>query len=268
MGWIQRISLLPRAEKEGVYRILIPPSLYPRFCVDPLHFVFENGERAVRFFCPEKDRTCLVELKIPSMEEPAYSIQVSDTVDATQIEMDFLIVNDPGSPKFDTNVDQEGRDTLFGWAARNIPEELKAMDAGFFPGQVRKGLSMTREVFQVLEFFCRIFGIKSIRLDALFYHNAITYERQGFGYFEGYAQMKRINELFQPGKALYERLDGSTPFRKRELAGTVRGRSWAIHDGILLDCGDPLLEDGWSSPIMYRMVGNPRAMVTFPDPVY
>lgn len=268
MGWIQRISLLPRAEKEGVYRILVPPSLYPRFGVNPLTFTFGNGARAVRFFCPEKDRTCLVELKIPGMEEPSYSIQVSDTVDATQIEMDFLIVNDPEAPKFNTNVDQEGRDTLFGWAARNIPEEIKAMEAGLFPGQVRKGLSMTREVVQILDFFSRIFGIKSVRLDALFYHNAITYERHGFSYFEGYAKMKRIHDFFLPGKPLYEKMDGSTPFRRRDLAGTVRGRSWAIHDGILLETDDELLEEGWSSPVMYRMVENPRAMVTFPNPVY
>ena len=74
--------------------------------------------------------------------------------------------------------------------------------------------------------------------------------------------------LFQPGGALCEKLDGSTPFRKPEFAGTVRGRSWAIHDGILLDVQDELLEEGWVSPVMYRMVGKPRGMVTFPDPVY
>lgn len=268
MAWIQRISLLSRAEKEGLYRILIPPSLYDRFRVDPLSFTHGHGERAVRFFSPEKDRTCLVEMRLPGMEEPLYSIQLSDTIDATQIELDFVIVNDPDSPCFNTHVDEQGRDTLFGWAARNIPEEIKALEAGLFPGQTRKGLRMTGELVQCLEFFCRILSVQSIRLDALFYHNAVTYERYGFSYFEGYAQMKRIHELFQPGRALFKRLDGSTPFRRPEFSRSVRGRSWAIHDGILMDVEDDLLCDGWASPVMYRMVGRPRAMVTFPDPVY
>jgi hypothetical protein len=80
--------------------------------------------------------------------------------------------------------------------------------------------------------------------------------------------MKRIHELFQPGGKLFDKLDHSTPFRKAEFASTVRGRSWAIHDGILLDSEDDLLEEGWESPVMYRMVGKPRGMITFPDPVY
>ncbi|RJR50142.1 MAG: hypothetical protein C4576_06155 [Desulfobacteraceae bacterium] len=268
MGWIHRISRVSQVEKEGFYRILLPPSLYHRFAVDPLTYGDRQGDKVVRFFCPEKDRTALVEMKFSGMEDPVFSIQLSDTVDNTQIELDFVIVNDPDSPRFNTNVDEQGRDTLFGWAARNIPEEIKAVEAGYFPGQVRRGLKMTREVIRGLDFFCNVLGVKSIRLDALFYHNAITYERCGFSYFEGYGLMKRIHELFQPGKALCEKLDGSTPFRKPEFAESVRGRSWAIHDGVLLEVDDDLLEEGWSSPVMYRMVENPRAMVTFPDPVY
>jgi hypothetical protein len=127
---------------------------------------------------------------------------------------------------------------------------------------------LTCEVIQVLEFFCRMFDIKSIRLESLFYHNAVTYERYGFSYFNGYAQMKRIHELFQPGGSLFEKLDNSTPFRKPELAHTVRGRSWAIHDGILAEIDDALMDEGWVSPVMYRMVGKPRGMTTFPDPIY
>ena len=80
--------------------------------------------------------------------------------------------------------------------------------------------------------------------------------------------MKRIHELFQPGGELFKKMDRSTPFRKPELAQTVRGRSWAIHDGILREIEDELFEEGWLSPVMYRMVEKPRAMTTFPDPVY
>jgi hypothetical protein len=222
----------------------------------------------VRFFCPRGDHTCLVEMKMAGMEEPVYSVQLSDTGDYTQLNWDFLIVNDPSSPRFVTHVDQEGRDTLFGWASRNLPEEERAVAAGLFPGQERKGLKLTGEVIACLEFFCRIFDIKTVRLEALFYHNAITYERYGFSYFSGYPLMKRIHDLFQPGGKLYSRLDRSSPFRDPDLAQTIRGRSWAIHDGVLLEVDDDVLEEGWASPAMYRMVGKPRSMITFPDPAY
>jgi hypothetical protein len=52
MPWIQRINRLYRMEKEGFYRILIPPSLYRRFRIDPVTLCDEQGEKAARFFCP------------------------------------------------------------------------------------------------------------------------------------------------------------------------------------------------------------------------
>jgi hypothetical protein len=268
MAWIQRISRLDQVQKEGLYRNLIPPSLYYRFGINPLNFCNEKGVKVVRFFCPEGDRTCLVEIMFEDMNDPIYSIQLSDSTDETMIEWDFLIVNDPSSEKFDTHIDEDGKDTLFGWASRNLVEEEKAVEAGYFPGQTRKGLGLTRAVVQVMDFFCAMLNIKSIRLEALFYHNAITYERLGFSYFDGYKKMKRIHELFQPGGKLFDKLDGSTCFRKPEFAHRVRGRSWAIHDGILNDVDDDLLDEGWISPVMYRMVEKPRAMTTFPDPRY
>ncbi|MCD6298578.1 MAG: hypothetical protein J7M30_15645 [Deltaproteobacteria bacterium] len=50
MSWIYRISRLSRSEKEGLYRILIPPSLYHRFGIDPLSLCNEKGNQVVRFF--------------------------------------------------------------------------------------------------------------------------------------------------------------------------------------------------------------------------
>jgi hypothetical protein len=268
MPWIRRISYLSTSEKEGLYRILIPPSLYHRFRINPLSLCNEKGGKVVRFVSPEGDRTCLVEIKIEGMEDPLYSIQLSDSNDFTRMDWDFLIINDPNSQRFDTHRDKVERDTLFGWACRNLPAEEMAMEAGLFPGQIRKGLGLTHEVIRVLEFFCCIFDIKTIRLEALFYHNAITYERYGFSYFSGYGKMKRIHELFQPEGKLFNRLDNSTSFRKPEFAHTVRGRSWAIHDGILDEIDDDALEEGWVAPVMYKMVGKLRGMITFPNPIY
>ncbi|MGV8075012.1 MAG: hypothetical protein AB2L11_10710 [Syntrophobacteraceae bacterium] len=268
MPWIEKISFLSGLEKEGLVRLLIAPSIFHRFGINPLTLRDERGSKAARFFCPRGDRTCLCEIKLSDVEDPIYSIQLSDTNDFTQIDFDFLIINDPDAPRFNTHLDEQGKDSLFGLATRNLPEEQRAMEAGLFPGQVRKGLGLTREVVFVLDYFCRVFDIKSIRLQALFYHNAITYERCGFSYFSRYNHMKRIHELFQPGGELFNKLDNSTPFRKPEFADTIRGRSWAIHDGILSEINDAMIAGDWVSPIMYRMVGKPRAMITFPNSRY
>jgi hypothetical protein len=268
MSWIRKISHYHQYQKEGLYRTLIPPSLYRRFDINPLNLLSSEGQKIVRFFCPPEDDTCLVEIKMPDTDDPVYSIQISDTIDQSSLELDFLIINDPMSEKFNTDMDERGRDTMFGWASRNRAEEEKAFLAGYYPGQTRKGLGLTTQVIRSIDMFCQILGINIVKLDALFYHNAITYERFGFSYYEGYREMQRIHELFQPGGKLYNKMDDSTIFRKRELAGTVRGRSWAIHDNITDGIEDEILKKGWVSPVMYRIVEKPRAMVTFPNPMY
>ncbi len=113
----------------------------------------------------------------------------------------------------------------------------------------------------------RACGLKSIYLEALYYHTAIMFERHGYRYFKGFKMMQRINELFQPGKALYNKLDGSTPFRQPGFDKTVRGRSWAIHDGVLDEIEDDIIEF-WDPPKMYRMVGQHYDVCTFPNAVY
>jgi hypothetical protein len=90
----------------------------------------------------------------------------------------------------------------------------------------------------------------------MFYHNAILYERHGFGYTVGQEEMDRIHREFQPGGELCARLDGSTPFRRPGADQSVRGRSWAIHDGIY--------GAAWWAPRMYKRVGQDQGVSTFP----
>jgi hypothetical protein len=45
---------------------------------------------------------------------------------------------------------------------------------------------------------------------------------------------------------------------------TVRGRSWAIYDGILLDA----FNEEWESPLMYKILGKDFKVNTFPGQVY
>jgi hypothetical protein len=269
MPWIHRINQMSQSEKEGLYRLLIAPSLFKRFQINPLTFTDYEGNRLVRFYCPEREETVMVEVKRRLEDpDPVYSIQVSDGVDFTQLNWDFLVVNDPESERFNVDVDEQGRDTLWGRASRNVAEEERALRAGLAPGQTRKGLALTREILAGLVHLARILDVKTIALEALFYHNAIVYERCGCTYFEGFKRMQRIHQAFQPGGPLAAKLDGSTPFRQPEFANTIRGRSWAIHDGVVSEIDDEILDEGWSSPKMYLMVGKPRQVSTFPDAAY
>jgi acetoin utilization protein AcuC len=138
---------------------------------------------------------------------------------------------------------------------RNVAEEERAMKAGLAPGQVRPGLRLLREFISFLERFASRLGASIISGEALFYHNAIQYERNGFGYLEGRKQMEEIDREFLVGGKLHERLDGSSPFRRRGMEKSVRGRSWAIQDGIL---GEP-----WVSPKIYKPVGKFVGVNTF-----
>lgn len=267
MSVIYKINALSQAEKTGLYRMLIPPTIFTRFGINPLDFHDYNGLLCCRFYCPPKDHTTLIEVKRNSEDRDCiFSYQISDTTDFIKLNWDFIIINDPDAERFDTDIDDQGRDTLFGSANRNLVEEQRAMEAGLLPGQVRKGLSLMREFIPGLLRFCQMLGIKSIGLEALYYHNAIWYEQAGFAYFEGFRRIKRIHELFAEGQKLQVLMDGSTPFRKPGGEHTVHGRSWAIHDGILDEIDDPILDEPWYSPEMYMMIDKPRGMTTFPDP--
>ena len=245
--------------------MLIPPELYGYFKIHPFTFRGPSGSRCARFYCPTGDPVAAIELtRDPTEPDPVFSMQISDSTDAQSLEWDFLIVNDPDAPRFNTDVDEQGHETLFGRATRNIFEEQRAMEAGLCPGQIRKGLRISRSVTQCLDLFAKTFSITAIFLEALFYHNALQYERLGFTYLAGFHRMRRIHEAFEPGGVLHQRLDGSTPFRKRGFHETIRGRSWAIHDGILHGVEDDILAEGWSSPRMYRMTGEHHSECTFP----
>jgi hypothetical protein len=105
---------------------------------------------------------------------------------------------------------------------------------------------------------------KTITIRGLFYHSAILWEKYGFTYFKGLKLMERIEKEFRPGGLLFEKLDGSTPFRRKGAEKTVRLRSWAIYDGLSADA----LDEEWESPIMYKMAGKDFKVNTFPDQIY
>lgn len=268
MPRISQLNKLSIQEKLELYGLLIPPKIYKKFEINRKNLV-ASCKDSIRIcvLCPNKAMEVSIEVKELGNPDSIFYIELSDSKDYIQLQWDFIKVNDPEAPRYATNVDEEGRNRWLNWGGRNPPEEIKAMEVGLAPGQTRRGLRLTNQINECLDEFCNATSLKSISLEGLFYHTAIQFELHGFRYFRGFKMMKRINELFQPGGKLYEKLDGSTPFRKPEFANSVRGRSWAIHDGVLEEIDDPIV-DVWEPPVMYRMVGQKHGIETFPGADY
>jgi hypothetical protein len=179
-------------------------------------------------------------------------------------ELSFVQITDPSSERFAIDRDRDGQDTLFGTIARNLEEEERALRAGLAPGQVRRGLRLLGGVLDAMQDFCRLLGKEVFLVEPLFYHSALGYERHGCGYLLGRELMEEIHREFDPGGRLHAALDGSSAFRQRGFDRTVRGRSWAIHDGILA----ALAGTRWSGVKMYRLASRPAAVSTFPAATY
>lgn len=258
-GTIREINVLPYERKCAHYATLIPLWVYSRLGIDPK--ASASGEHpAIRFRCPEGSSS--VEISVfsaASAREPAVYLHMGDTPHAQLIVM-MVVANDPDSPRFNIDVDEQGRDTQLGTRSRNIPEEIRAMRAGLAPGQARAGLRLFRAALPAFESFVSQMGHDLFFIEPLFYHNAITFERYGFAYSRGLQRMRHIHREFQPGGTLHARLDGSTPFRPPDAWRSVAGRSWAIHDGIL--------DESLGDALMHKRIGIPAGLDTFPGAVW
>ncbi len=257
---LHQINELPDPIKEGIYRHLLPMPLLEAYGIDPDGLCDAQGNRLVEFTCPAGSRMVEVDVRPEwGFPDPLLYLEMADNR-LNQIEVMLFLVNDPNAERFDTDRDWRGERTKFGTFRRNIPEEIRAMEAGLAPGQVRQGLRLSRILIPLFEEFVSRLGHDYYLMEPLTYHTAILFERLGCNYVQGLRRMQWINWAFQPGGSLHEALDGSTPFRHPSAWQTVRGRSWAIHDGIL---GEP-----WHSIKMYKRVGQQAGVDTFPGGPY
>jgi hypothetical protein len=251
---IGRINALSRQQRRRVYGSLIPLEVLLHFEVDPEALMQPQGSPLFQIV----PRPSSVELTLKhdvEAQDPLLYLQLADTT-TNQIEVVLFVVNDPRSERFDTDRLPDGTPTYFGTQARNIKKEIKAMEAGLAPGQVRHGVRLTRHLVPILEAFVEALHHDAFYIQPLAYHNAILFERLGFAYAMGIGRMEWIHSEFAPGGLLYERLDGSTPFRLPGSERSVRGRSWAIHDGIM--------DVPYTGIKMYKRVGVHAGIVTFP----
>lgn len=264
IGSIQDVNGLPRELREGLYTRLIPPDVLRRLGVDPRTGTNPAGHHLVRVVAPPAETWARVEVRASRDDrDPLLLVDVEMSPLAVP-ELSFVQITDPTAHRFAIDRDEDGQDTLFGTISRNIREEARALAAGLAPGQVRRGLGLLGRVLEGMESFCRLLGKELFLVEPLFYHSALLYERHGCGYLIGRELMEEIHSEFQPGGALYATLDGSTPFRQRGFETMIRGRSWAIHDGVLSALRGP----GWGGVKMYRLTGRPADVSTFPSARY
>lgn len=253
---IASVNLLPDEDKIAIYQRFIPEALMNRFEI-PDDFHDQAGNSLLTIKCRDGMTDVVLDLRHEfKAEDPLLYAHLADTVNG-QIHVLLYIVNNPDSPRFDVDRMPDGSPTKFGIFKRNIEAEIQAMEAGLAPGQVRSGLRLLEEAIGSFELFVTSLGHHIYFNEPLYYHNAIIFERYGFRYQQGRRLMAGIHEGFQSGGKLRSQLDGSTPFRKPEFADSIRGRSWALHDGVM--------EKPYTDVTMYKVIGDEAEITTFPN---
>ncbi|HSB73289.1 MAG TPA: hypothetical protein VLT62_28520 [Candidatus Methylomirabilis sp.] len=253
---LQEINALPIPERDRCYFSLVPPALCQRFALDPISLTDAAGRSVARV--EASPRRPSVQIRLTHRADaldPAFFLRLEQTRYGN-LQIRFIVLNDPDSPRFGVDLDDEGNVTDLGVRSRNLREEERAVRAGLAPGQVRPGIRMLRPALDRIEGFAARLGMAALVLEAFFYHNAILYERHGFGYLAGQDRMEMLHRGFLPGGPLQAKLDGSGPFRMQGAGETIRGRSWAVHDGIL--------PQRWWPPQLFRPVGIRLTVCTAP----
>lgn len=265
LGSIQEINALPREVAEAIYARLVPEELLDRFAIDPLTLSDKTGARLVRVTAPADQPWARVEVR-SSLEDRDPALLVDVEMSPLSVpELAFVQITDPAGARYAIDRDPDGRDTLFGTTCRNVEEERRALRGGLAPGQVRRGLRLLSRVLDAMEGFCALIRKEIYLIEPLFYHSAILYERRGCGYLMGRDVMESIHAGFCDDGPLRKALDASSDFRGPEAARTVRGRSWAIHDGV----GAGLWAGGAVGGVkMYKAAGRQAGINTFPGAIY
>lgn len=242
---ITSINRLAEEEKREIYTRLIPNELIEHFNLGAdLHD--KDGNDLLYLRAPSGNNTMEMSLyHEDGFPDPVLYGHIADNLN-NHVHLLLYVMNDPDSQRYDVDKMPDGSATKFGTAQRNLEQEAAALEAGYLPGQVRRGLGLATEAWRAFESFVERMGHAIFFAEPLYYHNAIIFERYGFSYRSGKKWMGKIQAGFLEGGELVDRLDGST-FRQREASNSIRLRSWAIHDGIL---GEP-----YTNVSMYKTIG-------------
>ncbi|HEY3476440.1 MAG TPA: hypothetical protein VGK56_17630, partial [Anaerolineales bacterium] len=249
--------------KQRMYRGLLPLTLLTRFGIDPIQWTDVSKEPRVFLRAEENSEKVLITAQSsPEPSDEFFALELADN-SLNGIELNLIVLNDPSATRYAIDKTDDGSPTMFGTLKRNLKAEGQAKQAGLAPGQVRAGLRGSSMVFEQVESFLSMLGHRAYFLEPLTYASAWIFERRGFAYVRGHKLMDDIHREFQPGGKLYQCLDDGSSFRKREQASTVRGRAWAIHDGIL-----DALGVRWDNLRMVKQIGRHAGVETFPQAAY
>ncbi len=256
---IREINALPDEEKQSIYQSLVPDWIYSTYSIAK-DSLTRNGGKVVNFRCPSGSRAVEIFAKRDIQDrDPVLYINMADTFN-NQLLVLLVVVNDLEAPRFDTDIDGHGNSTQFGTTSRNLVAEEQAMKAGLAPGQIRRGLRSFSQSVPAFEEFVSKMGHDLFLIEPLAYHNAWIFERYGFNYMRGYKEMCRIDREFRPNGELFLKLSNKQVFRQENFWNSVRGRSWAIHDGIL--------SHPFTGFQMYKRLGTHAGICTFSDALW
>jgi len=260
---IKALNSLPENPKLRLCRTLIPIKILSDFAINPRTWKNPDGLIQVKLIADYGSD----HIKISAWhgENPGnefFYLELADNV-YNGIDLNFVLVSNPMSERFGTDFDEQDRETLFGTVHRNLLEEEKAMRAGLAPGQIREGLHSSQMVINHIETFLTMMAHHAFFLEPLTYVSALIFEKRGFAYAKGHHMMDNIHREFQPGGKLNNALDGSSVFRQPDQWKTMRGRAWAIHDGIL-----DVIDGKWDGLKMIKQVGRHAGVETFPNADY
>jgi hypothetical protein len=252
------INRLKSEDKRRIYTLLIPENLRRRFGLAE-NFLDPVGNDLITLDCPDGSMSTEMELfHRVNFKDPVLFGHIADTLTG-HVHVLLYVLNDPFSPRFDTDRMPDGSPTCFGTLCRNLPAELEALNYGLAPGQIRRGLRLLGAAIKAFEKFVEALGQDLYFVDPLYYHNAIIFERYGFAYERGKRVMDRVQAGLSEHGDLIAMLDG-TPFRSRNAMSSIRLRSWAIHDGIL---GEP-----YTDVTMYKRIGRNAGINSSPNCVW
>lgn len=253
---ISALNELPLNEKQEIYTRFIPQLLMERFRIPPT-FTDMQGNLLLELRGEPGSADVIIKLKHQhDAHDPLLYAHLTDTVNG-QIHVLLYIVNEPDTDRFDVDRMPDGTPTQFGIFRRNLEAEKAAMEAGLAPGQVRAGLRILHYSIDAFEAFVDSLGHDLFFVEPLYYHNAVVFERYGFAYLKGRRLMEQIHAGFQKCQEYYHKMDGSTPFRLPQMAATILGRSWGIHDGVIGQAFDHVT--------MYKFIGKDAEVCTYPD---
>ncbi|NIV11867.1 MAG: hypothetical protein GWN62_11500 [Aliifodinibius sp.] len=251
---IAGINNLDETVRRDIFLHMVPDEIFKRFSL-PHNLVDNHGNNLLLIEGNPGSQS--LELRLfheAEFQDPILYCHMVDTLNG-QIHVLLYIMNDPFAPRFNIDVLPDGTKTAFGTRNRNLDEELKAMEAGLLPGQIRRGLNILSEAVLSFENFIQTLGQNRYFNEPLYYHNAIIFERYGFSYQMGKRKMASIHSKFLADDEVISKL-GSTPFRRPEAQHSIFYRSWAIHDGILGEKFDGVT--------MYKIIGRKGSINTAP----